>query len=128
MNRKNIFRQVCQQAMGMTQKALTNDYCSYRSPSGPCLIGGLITDEAYSEKLESNGVNEDIVQKALKESNVIIRNDFDVDFLDSIQSAHDCIDEEYKNDVFKYELRQRLKKVAQKYNIPFPKFYKEIQE
>lgn len=127
MNRKKVFRQVCQQAMGMTQKALADDHCSYRSPSGPCLIGGLITDEAYSEKLETNDVYDDTVQRALKESNVIIRNDFDVSFLDSMQSAHDDINEEDEDVSFKQQLRQNLKNVANKYNIPFPQFYKAIK-
>jgi len=127
MNRKNVFRQVCQQAMGMTQKALANDFCSYRSPSGPCLIGGLITDEAYSEKLETNDIYDETIQKALKESNVIIRNDSDVCFLYSIQSAHDDIEEDEEDASFKQQLRQNLKYVADKYNIPFPQFYKAIK-
>ena len=68
MNRKNIFRQVCQHAMGMTQKAMLNDSCSYRSPSGPCLIGSLINDEHYNTEFENEGANHELVIEALKKS------------------------------------------------------------
>jgi hypothetical protein len=137
MNHKNIFRQVCQRAMVMTRHAAVQDMdfdgqpygdptCSYRSEHGPCLIGSLITDQAYHEDVEHNGVQEEVVIQALKDSNVHILDHHDVDFLAEIQDAHDGVDHKLKGYAFQKELRENLKIVAKKYKVPFPKFYKAI--
>lgn len=133
MNRKNIFRQVCQNAMGMTRKAMAeNDFgdpvCSYRSPFGPCLIGSLIKDEHYHEDVEMNGVEEEVVIEALKLSGVNILKKIDLEILNEIQEAHDCISNDARGDDFKTDLRYNLMSVANKYSIPFPAFYKSIKQ
>jgi len=138
MNRKNVFRQVCQRAMVMTRHAAVQDLdfegqpygdptCSYRSEHGPCLIGALITDQAYHEDVEHNGVGEEVVKQALTESNIHIRDHRDIDFLAEIQDAHDGIDHKLKGYAFQKELRENLKFVAKKYKVPFPKFYEAIK-
>ena len=137
MNRKNIFRQVCQRAMVMTRHAAVQDLdfygepygsptCSYRSEHGPCLIGALITDQAYHEDVEHNGIREEVVKRVLAESNVNIENELDVVFLEDIQSAHDGVSHELKGYSFQKALRKNLKSVANKHKVPFPKFYKAI--
>lgn len=130
MNRKNVFQQICQHAMTMNQKAVLNDSCSYRSPSGPCLIGSLINDEHYNTEFENEGANHELVIEALKKSNVVINRHQDLDLLTEIQEAHDNIDtdDDGYSPNFKSELRHNLMYVAEKYNIPFPRFYKAIED
>lgn len=138
MNRKNVFRKVCERAMVMTRHAATQDLdlqgqpygeptCAYRSHFGPCLIGHLITDEAYHEDIEHNGIEEDVVTTALEESGIHIKNQEDITLLEDIQTAHDSVPLDLKGYEFQKYLRNNLKHVAQSHNIPFPKFYKAIE-
>lgn len=137
MNRKNVFRKVCERAMVMTRHAATQDLdfegqpygeptCAYRSNFGPCLIGHLITDDAYNEDIEHNGIDEDVVIEALKASGIVLDNKNDIDLLNDIQKAHDSVSFSLKGHEFKRTLRQHLKYVAKNHSIPFPKFYKAI--
>lgn len=133
MNRKNVFRQVCQNAMNMTRKAMAkNEFgdpvCSYRSPFGPCLIGSLIKDEHYHEDVEMNGVLEEVVVEALKLSGIGTLKELDLEILNEIQDAHDCISNDLRGNDFKTHLRYNLKSVANKHGIPFPAFYKSIKQ
>lgn len=132
MNRKKVFRQICERAMEMTQRAAGESkitgkvYCQYRSDSGPCLIGSIILDEHYNRNLENHGVTEDCVVEALAKSKITTSNVGDLDFLHEIQFAHDEISDHLEPKDFQQELREKLKIVAKKHNVPFPAFYKKI--
>lgn len=132
MNRKKVFRQICERAIEMTQRAageskITGEvYCQYRSDSGPCLIGSIILDEHYNEDLENHGVTEDCVVEALAKSKITTSNVGDLDFLYEIQCAHDEISDHLKPKYFQQELREKLKFVAKRHKVPFPAFYKKI--
>lgn len=132
MNRKKVFRQICERAMEMTQRAAGESkitgkvYCQYRSDSGPCLIGSIILDEHYNEDLESHGVTEECIVEALAKSKITTSNVEDLDFLYEIQCAHDEISDHLKPKYFQQELREKLKFVAKRHKVPFPAFYKKI--
>jgi len=132
MNRKKVFRQICERAMEMTQRAAGESkitgkvYCQYRSDSGPCLIGSLILDEHYNEDLEKNGVTEECIVEALAKSKITTSNVEDLDLLYEIQCAHDEISDHLKPKYFQQELREKLKFVAKRHKVPFPAFYKKI--
>jgi len=90
----------------------------------------LINDEHYNTEFENEGANHELVIEALKKSNVVINRHQDLDLLTEIQEAHDNIDtdDDGYSPNFKSELRHNLMYVAEKYNIPFPRFYKAIED
>lgn len=129
MNKRNVFHQICKHAMSMENQAITEDGTAcYRSPLGPCLIGALIDDKNYSKELELHTVENVVVLDAIERSGISIRYDYEVYLLVDIQTAHDDIIKETTGNAFKKKLRENLMSVAIDNNIPFPRFYKAIED
>lgn len=77
-----------QGAPSINQTALPT--CMYRAENGNCCaVGHLITDEAYSEKLECNTVDTEIVLNAVASSIGRKLEDAEINYLRSLQMAHD---------------------------------------
>lgn len=89
MDRQDVFNRVYKRAVSMEKPAYINGSCMYRSKNGPCLIGSLITDEAYHKVIEHCGASDPCVIEALEKSGVNVENESDKKFLCVLQSAHD---------------------------------------
>lgn len=98
MNKQEIFNRIAVHLLSQKDRSVddsVDDYqCVYRGPGGiKCAIGCLITDDAYTDKLENNNIYDYKVQSALIKSGVIDRADASViDFLARMQEIHDDTD------------------------------------
>lgn len=78
----------------------SNGMCKYRGPDGlKCIVGHMLSDEQYDPKMENLGV-----QSLVKRYEI----DFgcDLTLLSSLQSAHDCTQDETFVEDFKENLRR----------------------
>lgn len=93
--------------------------CVYRSPEGlKCAVGCLISDEAYSPKIEGTYVREQSVQEALRESGVKPLTEQVVFLLEGLQACHD--------DFYPEDWGGRLWSVANRFELkPHPRALKE---
>ena len=84
--------------------------CAYRGYDGlKCAVGCLISDEHYSEDLEGEGANENIVKSALKKSGINTYNITIIDLLLDLQGMHDTENPD--------NWRDKLNVIAEKYGL-----------
>ena len=79
------------------------DGCQYRGPGGlKCAVGALIPDELYNKTLENNRIERMLtVFKHLFPQIQSVFSGIDTQFLDSMQTIHDCYEPERWESEFK---------------------------
>lgn len=100
MNRQEVFNRVAAHLLAQGEQSVSEDgSCMYRAPNGrACAIGCLITDDAYTSNLESNGAKSVAILSALARSGVL-ENTYNVAYEDAellakLQHLHDGRDPE----------------------------------
>ena len=90
MSIQEIFEKVREHLLTQGEAAVSSDNsCMYKMHSGlQCAVGCLISDEAYSEKLEGKMVEMELVQEALSKSGIELSNDV-IHMLADLQCMHD---------------------------------------
>lgn len=106
-----------------------NDRCTYRGEDGSrCAVGLIIPDELYFREVEGERVTE--IERRLSHPLASVRentkrlmeffNQFDIDFLQDLQDAHDqCAAEQNFTPSFK----ECLYEIAERYELTIPKSY-----
>ena len=90
MRKKQVFRTVAEHLLKQKKQSVYKDECLYRAPQGlSCAIGCLISDEHYSEDLESNSVDSTAIKDAVSRSLNQPVTSSDVNMLQDLQDLHD---------------------------------------
>jgi len=90
MNKKQLFKTVAEHLLNQQEQSEKGGLCMYRGPYGnTCAVGCLISDEAYTTKLEGLAVGAKLVVKALNTSLNDSLTESDIDLLIDLQNIHD---------------------------------------
>lgn len=122
MDRQDVFNRVYKHALSMQAPAIDpedDNNCKYRSPTGPCLIGSLITDEAYNLDIEHMGADAALVCLALEKSGVEVKDSSDEKFLTRLQATHDMSTIHWEITGKEYML-EGLREIAESYSLEVP--------
>lgn len=126
MNRQEIFDRVLEHAKTMDGPSYfmedgRSPTCAYRGCNGnKCLIGAILPDNLYCPKMESNVIENLLLEHPEVDDYFQVQSEEDVKFLSSLQMCHDnsCnwkhffAPHEIPKDVFKSNLMTNLKTFA----------------
>lgn len=96
MNQQSVFDQIVAHARKQGKRSqfpkddVFPETCAYRANDGSkCLVGCLIQDQYYSDELENQTVDTEIVAKAIESSLQTKLDNSDISLLERVQTIHD---------------------------------------